>query len=227
MVSLGLILLAFLTKSLAGIVVILAATLLVYILCGLGNLLGRILRLMGPVLLLAFLLWSVLYKYSLFHHYSESGVSFSLGAFMALRLLVLILAPLAYIATTTPSELVLTLESLKLPRQFAMLLGLTFRYVFSISQEYEAIREAQMSRGVELDSGSLVRRIRNHIPIVMPLLVRSAEIAERVSLAMELKLSSAGTRRTRFFQLKIHPLDYAIVSGVAALVLAVMALGGL
>jgi energy-coupling factor transport system permease protein len=69
-------------------------------------------------------------------------------------------------------------------------LGLTLRHISTFSDEYITIKEAQTSRGLELDKGFLIKRIRNYIPVLIPLLIRSIENAERLSLAMDLKLFS-------------------------------------
>jgi len=46
----------------------------------------------------------------------------------------------------------------------------------------QTVVDAQRSRGLELDKGNLLKRVRNYIPILIPLLLiairRSLELAE-------------------------------------------------
>jgi len=71
--------------------------------------------------------------------------------------------------------------------------------------------DAQRSRGLELDKGNLLRRIRNYIPILIPLLLiairRSLELAE----ALESRGFPGKEGRTSLFQLKLKRGDYAII----------------
>src|SRR5438093_13491249 len=54
------------------------------------------------------------------------------------------------------------------------------RLVPTLAVDAQTVVDAQRSRGLELDKGNLLRRIRNYIPILIPLLL----IAIRRSLAL-------------------------------------------
>lgn len=177
------------------------------------------LKSMIPLLVIAFLLWSFTYQWSLFQHYGGYS-GFEVGVFMALRLFLILLVSLNFVASVKPSELVKGLEGFKMPSKAAFLLSLTLRHVYTIAEDYRAIKEAQMSRGLELDKGSLLRRIRNYIPVMMPLLVRSIERAEELALAMELRNFSF---KKRNIALKLRLVDILIMAGLAmAVSLAVL-----
>ncbi|RLE53694.1 MAG: hypothetical protein DRJ26_03035 [Candidatus Methanomethylicota archaeon] len=217
--SLTIIVLLFTVSSIPAVAVLLIATLAISIVGGVGKHALKVLKIAAPMLLFAFLLWALLHNYSLFYSSSNTGFAVDFGIYMTLRLVALIVAPLIFIATTTPSELIASLESLKMPRNLVFLLGLTLRHISGIAYEYKAIKEAQTSRGVELDKGFLVKRIRNYIPVIIPLLIRSVEVADKVTLAMELKLYGKG-KRTRFFTYEFKLADYVAIS----MSLAVLAL---
>jgi energy-coupling factor transport system permease protein len=67
--------------------------------------------------------------------------------------------------------------------------------------------DAQKSRGLELEKGGFTKRIRNYIPILIPLIVsairRSLELAE----AMETRAFGAKKQRTSLHALKIERRD--------------------
>jgi energy-coupling factor transport system permease protein len=72
--------------------------------------------------------------------------------------------------------------------------------------------DAQKARGLELEKGGLLKRIRNYIPVLIPLIVsairRSLELAE----AMESRAWGATKKRTNLYALKLHAGDYALLA---------------
>jgi energy-coupling factor transport system permease protein len=71
--------------------------------------------------------------------------------------------------------------------------------------------DAQKARGLELERGNFLKRIRNYIPILIPLIVsairRSLELAE----AMESRAWGATKKRTNLYVLKLHRSDFVLV----------------
>lgn len=162
-----------------------------------------------PMLAVAFLLWTFFSSFSLFYVKSEN-VNVLNGAFMSIRLLLFLTISMTFIFTTTPEEMIKGLDALHFPKSLVFLFGLSLREVDVVSREFISIKEAQASRGLELDKGSLIKRIRNHIPILIPLLVRSVEGAEKLALAMELKAFNLSSNR-RPSTLKLSRADVAIL----------------
>jgi energy-coupling factor transport system permease protein len=84
--------------------------------------------------------------------------------------------------------------------------------------------DAQKARGLELEKGGLLKRIRNYIPVLIPLIVsairRSLELAE----AMESRAWGASKKRTNLYALRLHKGDFALLAiTVVILVVAVYA----
>jgi len=163
------------------------------------------LKIMLPLIIVAFILWSFFYSFSLFYH-STTTENFQFGLFMSLRLFLIILISLTFVSTITPREIVSSLESFGVPYKVAFVLGLSIRHISTVSDDYISIKEAQASRGLELEKGFLIRRIKNHIPLLIPLLIRSIEKAENLVLAMELK--SFSFQRRTYKKNKMSYLDY-------------------
>jgi len=71
--------------------------------------------------------------------------------------------------------------------------------------------DAQKARGLELERGNFLKRVRNYIPILIPLIVnairRSLELAE----AMESRAWGASEKRTNLYVLKLKRADYLLV----------------
>jgi len=164
-----------------------------------------------PVLLIAFMLWSLFYNWSVFRIGNSNGFNVNLGMFMTLRLFTLISISLAFILAVKPEELIRALELLRFPYVLAFTLGLALRHITTMSDEYRAIKEAQISRGLELDSGFLLKRIRNYTYILIPLLIRTIETAEKLTLAMELKAFTLRKDR-RKMEYRLSIIDYVLIT---------------
>jgi len=201
--------LAFICKDIVVMLALVAAALATALLSERRNFIAGGLKTMAPLLLVAFFLWSFMHEWSIFQRYSE-GTNFQLGAFMTLRLFLILLVSLEFVAMIGPSELVKALNSFRLPYKAVFILGLTLRHLYTIADDYRAIKEAQASRGLELDKGSLTKRIKNYIPVLIPLFVRSIENAEKLTLAMELR--SFSFKRKRYLDRKLKTADTLLIS---------------
>jgi len=202
--------LTFICRDIPVLLILVVLALAASILAGRAGMIMRGLRAMAPLLVIAFLLWSFMSDWSLFQRHA-GGIDFQLGGFMTLRLLLILLASLMFVSLTGPSELIKALNSFRLPYGAVFILGLTLRHLYTIADDYRAIKEAQSSRGLELDRGSLIRRIRNYIPVLIPLFIRSIENAERMALAMELR--SFSFERKRYLRQRLKVLDVLAIAG--------------
>ena len=142
---------------------------------------------------------------------------------LTLRFLVLLTAFSAFFMTTSPDDLGLALDKIGAVRWISRrwlgypnALSFTFttavRLVPTLAVDAQTVVDAQRSRGLELDRGNLIRRVRNYIPILIPLLLiairRSLELAE----ALESRGFPGKEGRSSLFQLKLKPVDYGILA---------------
>ena len=133
--------------------------------------LGRWLRSMKglSVLLIFILIFNTLL--------SSSPTPLSYSISLVLRLIALMTSFSTFFLTVHPDELSQALIQMRVRFEFAFAMSMAMRYVPTLGQEAYAIMDTQKARGVELDKGNLLVRIRNIVPIIVPLIVVS--IAER------------------------------------------------
>ena len=141
---------------------------------------------------------------------------------LAFRFIVLMSSFSLFFLTTSPDDLSLALEQSHIPYEFCFAFTTAVRFVPVLAIEAQTIMDAQKSRGLELEKGNFFRRIRNYIPILIPLIVgairRSLELAE----AMESRAFGAKKQRTSLYSLRLRNTDYAVLLlGGAVLVLSV------
>ena len=156
--------------------------------------------------------------------YTITSFSIENAASLTLRFVVLVESFSVFFLTTSPDHLGLALEESRVPYEFAFAFTTAVRFVPVLAEEAQTIMDAQKARGLELEKGGLLKRIRNYVPVLIPLIVsairRSLELAE----AMESRAWGATKKRTNLYALKLHRGDYALVAiSVGILAIAVYA----
>ena len=141
---------------------------------------------------------------------------------MALRFIVLVESFSIFFLTTSPDHLGLALEQSHVPYEFCFAFTTAVRFVPVLADEAQTIMDAQKARGLELERGNFIKRIKNYIPLLIPLIVnairRSLELAE----AMESRAWGATEKRTNLYVLTLKNSDYILVIlSVLMLILAV------
>jgi energy-coupling factor transport system permease protein len=131
---------------------------------------------------------------------------------MTLRFVVLVESFSVFFLTTSPDHLGLALEQTHVPYEFAFAFTTAVRFVPVLAEEAQTIMDAQKARGLELEKGGFLKRIRNYVPVLIPLIVsairRSLELAE----AMESRAWGATKKRTNLYALKFHRGDFALLA---------------
>jgi energy-coupling factor transport system permease protein len=116
-----------------------------------------------------------------------------------------------FFLTVHPDDLAQALIQLHVPFDFSFTLSMSTRYVPTLAQEAQTIIDAQMSRGLELQKGSIIKRIRNYIPILIPLIVCSIRRALSVAESLESRAFGSTKKRTYLNVLKMSKKDYLVI----------------
>jgi energy-coupling factor transport system permease protein len=148
-----------------------------------------------------------------------------LSAFMVLRLIFLIVGTSVLTLTTSPIALTDGIERLLSPfkrigvpaHELAMMMTIALRFIPTLIDETDKIMKAQMARGADFESGSIVSRAKSLVPILVPLFISSFRRADDLAMAMEARCYRGGEGRTRLKQLKITGRDYTACLFTAAL----------
>ncbi len=145
-------------------------------------------------------------------NYTLTAANIESAAAMTLRFVVLVESFSVFFLTTSPDHLGLALEQSHVPYEFSFAFTTAVRFVPVLAEEAQTIMDAQKARGLELEKGNFMKRIRNYVPVLIPLIVsairRSLELAE----AMESRAWGATKKRTNLYALKLHKGDYALLA---------------
>ncbi len=151
-------------------------------------------------------------------------VSLDLAVIITLRLVLLAGAFSLFFGTTTPGELRLALEWLRLPHRYAFSISLAFQSVGLLDDEWRAIREAQRARGAwSQPTGwqDLAARVRDLVALTVPAVVLTAKRAWAMTEAAYARGFDSPHRRP-FRHLAMGWLDWlllAITLAVAAILI--------
>ena len=141
---------------------------------------------------------------------------------LVLRLIALMTSFSLFFLTVHPDELSQALIQMRIRFEFAFAMSMAMRYVPTLGQEAYAIMDAQKARGVELDKGNILKRIRNIVPIIVPLIIVSIRRALSIAESMESRGFGASENRTYMEKLAFRKRDWAIViTSLIALILVI------
>lgn len=153
--------------------------------------------------------------------------------FMTFRVVLLIIGSSLFLSyTTSPISLTDGLESLLHPLTkihipvhiFAMMMSIALRFIPTLVEETEKIMNAQKSRGADFTTGSLSKRARALVPLLVPLFVSSFKRAGELATAMECRCYRVDKPRTKMVKLAYRPADFVWMFAFALLLAGVIVL---
>ena len=139
----------------------------------------------------------------------------------ASRFVAIVVSTSLFFITTSPDELEQVMKTFRLPRDVIFAFVTAVRFIPVMFLDTIQIMDAQKSRGLELEKGNVFRRVRNMIPILIPLVVNSVVRSGELAEAMESRAYGAVPRPTSLVEYKSSARDRVVA--VAAVVLFAIA----
>lgn len=153
------------------------------------------------------------------------------AVFIIVRVIVLLTCTSLFLTyTTTPialtdglEQLLSPLAKLRLPvHEFSMMMTIALRFIPTLIEETDKIMNAQKARGADFSNGSIIKRAKALIPILIPLFISAFRRANDLATAMECRCYTGGEGRTRMNVLRASAKDYVFTATVIALGAAVV-----
>ena len=152
--------------------------------------------------------------------------------FLGARLFLLVLASSLLTLTTTPVSLTDGIESLLTPlkwikfpvHELALVMSIALRFIPILTDETARIMNAQKARGADFETGSLVKRVKAVIPVLIPLLVSSFRRADELGDAMDARCYSGSSVRTKYKKLTFGGRDILTLVFCTAFLIGVILL---
>ncbi len=126
-----------------------------------------------------------------------------------------------FFSTTSTNELSLALESLKIPYRYAFSINLAFQSIGLLQEEWQAIKEAQQSRGILIKFEGikqLVKQVGDLIALTVPAIVLTTRRAWAITEAAYSR-GFDSPERISFYQLDMKWVDWLFICMVLAIML--------
>lgn len=130
---------------------------------------------------------------------------------MGIRLSYLVIGSSIMTLTTTPNQLTDGLERLLGPlkkirvpvHEISMMMSIALRFIPILMEETDKIMKAQIARGADFETGNLIKKVKNMVPLLVPLFISAFRRANDLAMAMEARCYHGGEGRTQ-----MKPLIY-------------------
>lgn len=156
---------------------------------------------------------------------SDNGLNTAL--FISVRLMYIYISSSILMYTTTPTnitdgmtKLLAPLKRVNIPiHELSMITSITLRFIPVLSEEATKIMKAQKARGVNFKQKRITKRIKNYIPVIIPLFVSSFRRSNDLAMAMTVRGYRGDNGRS-----KMKPLHYQKIDFAAYLILLIFLL---
>ena len=168
---------------------------------------------------------TLLFHWGFIKIYSDALIQ---TAYIVIRLTLMIILTTILTATTKPLDLTLGIEKLLKPFEkiglpvhvIAMMISIALRFIPTLIDETNRIMNAQASRGVDMQNGTFMEKVRAILSLIVPLFVSAFERADQLANAMEARGYDPNRPRTRYKVLKMTSIDW-IALGLSIVVLVI------
>jgi energy-coupling factor transport system permease protein len=131
-------------------------------------------------------------------------------------MLAIVVVSIAFVATTSPTDLVLSLiQNARFPYRLGYGILVAYRFLPMWRTELETIRAAHRIRGVGRRRGEMRR-------YAVPLLASAIRKAERVAMAMDSKAFGAARSRTYYRRLRVTAVDWAMLAATIVVTVGIL-----
>jgi len=147
---------------------------------------------------------------------SSGGVYY--GIAMGIKLDVMIIAGMIFLSCTKIEEISLGLVRLHLPYRVAFAFSTAIRLVpMIVGTSYTTI-QAQRSRGLDLDSGNFLTRIRKYVPLLLPVFISVIRNTTVFAMALESKGFGYADARSSYLEIGFGRIDMMLAFGASLIV---------
>ncbi|TGE31770.1 energy-coupling factor transporter transmembrane component T [Desulfosporosinus sp. Sb-LF] len=160
----------------------------------------------------------LIYQWGILKIYSEA---LPLAVTGILKASIIFFASMQFFTSASPLEFTLMLMKFKIPYRFAMLVGLSVRFLPLMKEEYVSIIDSQRTRGLKTES--VWDNLKSIIPTFLPFLYRAVRRSTETALAMELRGYGRSKTRTFSSNLAIKHYDIALIASMLLVIIISLA----
>lgn len=133
------------------------------------------------------------------------------GANKGVKIIIMIIAGMNFLSTTKIEEISAGLVKIGLPYRGAFAFSTAIRLIPMVLGTTETIIQAQKSRGLDLDSGSIIAKVKKYMPLMIPAFVSVIRNTNVFSMALESKGFGYADKKTSYIEVKMKTIDWVII----------------
>ena len=112
-----------------------------------------------------------------------------------------------FFISTPPDIFALMLKKLGFPQMISLAFSMALRFIPVLAQQTEDIMNAQKARGLSIESKNPIKRIKNLIPILIPIIILSIKRSIEIAEALEVRAFDIKKPRSSYIELKLKTND--------------------
>lgn len=153
--------------------------------------------------------------------FSLWGMNATLGGLLVglnfvARILLMVVATYAFTISTPIDDLLAVMSKLRAPYWLSILVTTALSFIPTMATKKDLIVEAQRARGARVKDKGPIGQIVAFVPIMVPLITNSILLADNLAVAMTNRGYGASNSMTAMRDLKLRPLDVAVLVGLVA-----------
>jgi energy-coupling factor transport system permease protein len=159
-----------------------------------------------------------------FWHLTLTRQSLLYGLAAGLRYSSVLMLGTLFASTIAVEEFMLGLIRMRTPYAIAFIFSLAVRLIPTFASVLATIVEAQIGRGLDMESRNPFKRARNLAPVILPFFVYTIRYSLLLSIALETRGFSLEASRTYLLELHIKVTDYAVIACLICVMTAALVL---
>jgi len=141
---------------------------------------------------------------------------FERGLVISLRAFILAISFGIFMMTTHPTDITNAADRMGVPFKLAYMISFGLRFIPLFEEDFQKIRQAQVSRGMKASSYGPISVIMSMPVLLVPLIMTSVRHAQMLAIALEMRGLSTATEygRTYLKDINMRMLDWAMLGFV-------------
>ena len=142
---------------------------------------------------------------------------------ITLKYIAVIPPALLFLLTTQPSEFAASLNKIGVSYRLSYAVSIAFRYIPQVQRDFKTIAQAQQARGIDISRNEkIIKRIKNVVAIIVPLIFSTLEKIETISNVMEMRGFGQHKKRTWYVGRNFKIADYIAIAICSVLVVVTL-----
>ncbi|MEW6086810.1 MAG: energy-coupling factor transporter transmembrane component T [bacterium] len=130
------------------------------------------------------------------------------GFLRGIKLVGMTASGIFFLSAASIEEISMGLVKLKVPYSASFVLSTALRLVPTFIGTGASVIEAQKSRGLDLDSGSIWHRAKKHVPLLVPIFLLAIRNTDQLAVALESRGFGRRGNRTYYLKTGFKGFDY-------------------